>query len=243
MDTIDTSVLGGKVKVKQPTTGGLRVTMDTIFVAAACPARPGDHIADFGAGTGAAGLCVAVRESMVKITFVEIQPDYADLCLENAALNGVGAESVCCDVRALKKKKFDHIVCNPPYLAEGTHYVSPDPKRQKALGVQTGEAQLADWIAAAARNLKDKGSLSLIHRADALDDVLMALRAHKFGAIEIWPLHPYADKDASRIVVRGYLRRKTLLKLHPAIVLHDKGVKEKYSETAERILLENKMLT
>lgn len=235
METIDTCVLGGRVKVKQPVAGGLRVTMDTIFVAAACPAKPGERIADFGAGTGAAGLCVAVRVGDVHVTFVEIQPDYADLCLENAALNAVAAEAVCGDVRTLSKHSFDHIVCNPPYLEEGTHYVSPDPKRQKAVGNEAGDAALDDWVAAAARSLKDKGSLSLIHRADALDGILVALIAHKFGAIEIWPLQPFAGKDANRVVVRACLKRKTKLKLHPPVILHTEHP-QKYSDEAETFL-------
>lgn len=241
MQTIDTCVLDGRVKVKQPVTGGLRVTMDTIFVAAACPVKSGERIADFGAGTGAAGLCVVVRVGNTHLTSVEIQEEYAQLCLENARLNAVEAESLCLDIRDLKVERFDHIVCNPPYLEEGTHYVSPDPKRQKALGMETGDAHLRDWIAAAARNLKPKGSLSLIHRADALDDILIGLREYEFGAVEIWPLQPFADRDANRVVVRAYYKRKTKLKLHPALVLHTDHA-QKYSDQAEEILSSAKAL-
>ncbi len=241
METIDTAVLGGRVKVLQPATGGLRVTMDTIFASAACPAKGGERIADFGAGTGAVGLCVAVRVGGLHVTFVEIQKDYADLCQKNAVLNAADSEALCADIRDIKGHKFDHIVCNPPYLEEGTHYVSPDPKRQKAVGVDAGDASLADWIAAAARNLKDKGTLSLIHRADVLEDILGALVAHQFGAIEIWPLQPFAEKDANRVVVRAALKRKSRLKLHPAIVLHTVHA-QKYSDAAEKILTDAQTL-
>lgn len=233
METIDTTVLDGRVTLKQPQGGGLRVTMDTIFVAAACPARSGETIADFGAGTGGAGLCVAVRVGGVHVSFVEIQPDFMRLSLDNAALNGIEADGFAEDVRT-HKGQYDHIVCNPPYLDEGTHYASPDPVRQKALGQVTGDAALADWVAAAARCLKDKGSLSLIHRADALDAVLSALGAHKFGAVEIWPLQPFPGQDAHRIVVRARLRRRTKLILHPMIPIHE--VHETYMPQALAIL-------
>lgn len=239
METIDTTILGGRVKVKQPAQGGLRVTMDTVFVAAACPAKPGDHIGDLGAGTGAAGLCVAARVGNVKLGFVEIQADFAALALQNAALNEIEADSATADIRG-HKAQYDHIVCNPPYQDESAHDASPDEKRQKAVGRQGDEATLADWIACASRCLKARGSLSIIHRSDALDDMLIALRAQGFGAIEIWPLAPYANKDATRVVLRAFKGRKTKLKLHPAIVLHE-GV-EKYSAAATEILSHGKAL-
>lgn len=241
METIDTTVLNGKVALKQPKEGGLRVTMDSIFVASACPAEAGEHVADFGAGTGAVGFCVAARVPGVMLTFVEVQQEFADLTLKNARLNNLEIDSVCEDIRA-HEGWYDHIVCNPPYLDEGTYFVSPDPKRQKALGAVKGDATLEDWVAAAARCLKEKGSFSIIHRADALDKILVYLNAYRFGAIEIWPLQPYDDKDASRVVVRAYLGRKTKMVLHPAIVLHTGVEGEKYSPAADRILLEMEAL-
>lgn len=237
METIDTSVLGGRVAVKQPKEGGLRVTMDTIFVAAACPAEVGDHVADIGAGTGAAGLCVAARVGQIGLTFVEVQQDFTDLALKNARLNNIEVDSVCEDIRT-HEGWYDHIVCNPPYLDEGTYWVSPDPKRQKALGATKGDATLEDWVAASARCLKEKGSFSMIHRADSLDKILVYLNAYRFGAIEIWPLQPYEDKDAHRVVVRALLGRKTKMILHPAIVLHTGVEGEKYSARAEGVLSE-----
>lgn len=240
MQTIDTTVLDGRVKVKQPETGGLRVTMDTIFVAAACPARPGERIADFGAGTGAAGLCVAQRVGGVHVSFVEIQPEFAALCAQNAGLNDVPCDTFCDDIR-LHKNRYDHIVCNPPYLDEGTHYASPDAARRKAVGQVEGDAKLDDWIAAAARCVKDRGTLSMINRADMLDAILASLSAHKFGAIEIWPLYPYADRDANRVVVRAARLRKTKLVLHPGIVMHTDDAL-KYSVEADAVMLRMKNL-
>ncbi len=240
METFPTFVLNSRVQVRQPVEGGLRVTMDTIFAAAACPAKPGETIADFGAGTGAAGLCVASRVGDVHVSFVEIQEDFAQLALDNAALNNVSAAKFAEDIR-VHKGQYDHIVCNPPYLDEGTHYTSPNAARQKALGQVEGDARLADWVEAAARCLKDRGSFSLIHRADALGDILTALATYKFGAIEVWPLQPYAGQDMHRVVVRARLRRKTPMAIHPAITLHDGH--EKYSEAAKEIMRDGKNLT
>lgn len=239
METVHTTILGGRVQVKQPKAGGLRVTMDTVFVAAACPAKKGESVCDLGAGTGAAGLCVASRVKGVTLAFVEIQPDFAQLAMTNAKLNKAKAESFTQDIRT-HKGQYDHIVCNPPYQDENAHDASPDETRQKAVGRRGDEATLSDWISCASRCLKMRGSLSIIHRADALDDILMELRAHKFGAAEIWPLAPYAGKDATRVVIRAYKGRKTKLKLHAPVVLHEG--KEKYSKAADKILTLGEML-
>jgi tRNA1(Val) A37 N6-methylase TrmN6 len=235
METIDTTILAGRVRLKQPKEGGLRVTIDSVFCAAACPAKPGERVCDLGAGTGVVGLCVAARVGNIHLTFVELQPDFAELALKNAALNDVQAESFTDDVR-VHKGQYDHIVMNPPYLEDGTYWASPDAKRAKAVGRMEGDADLNDWIACAARCLKDKGSVTIVHRADALAEVLEALHKNRFGAVEIWPLHSYADSAANRIVVRALLGRRTKLVLHPQFVLHTGVAGEKYSAEAEDVL-------
>ncbi len=51
-ETVD-DFLGGKVKLIQPE-GGYRVSMDTVILAAAVPAKKGDLIIEGGVGTGGA---------------------------------------------------------------------------------------------------------------------------------------------------------------------------------------------
>lgn len=238
MELIETTVLNGQVTIFQPVKGGLRVTIDSIFCASACPAKSGETICDLGAGTGVVGLCAGFKAGKdAHLTFVEVQQDYSDLCLKNAFENRIEADSICADVRAFKTAdKIDHVVCNPPYLEMDNHFKSPDVARQKALGEEENGAVLNDWISCAERILKHKGSLSLIHRADALDDILILLKRYKFGAIEAWPLYPYADKPAHRIIIRAYLGRKTKLTLHHGIIMHPSEGNEKYTDKAQAVL-------
>jgi tRNA1(Val) A37 N6-methylase TrmN6 len=63
----------------------------------------------------------------------------------------------------------------------------------------------------------------MIHRAAALPEVLEAVRAAFFGDLRIVPVHPYADKPASRIVVRGRKGSRGDPQLMPGLVLHDAG--------------------
>ena len=50
-------------------------------------ARPGDRVADFGAGVGAAGLAVARRVAGIDLVLVEIDAALAGLARANADAN------------------------------------------------------------------------------------------------------------------------------------------------------------
>src|SRR6202049_2234336 len=76
--------LGGQLRLRQPRSGH-RAGHDAMLLAAATPARSGDHVVDLGAGVGAAGLAVAKRVAGVNLSLVEIDAALADLARGNAA--------------------------------------------------------------------------------------------------------------------------------------------------------------
>src|SRR5262245_57307531 len=84
------AVLGGKLRLKQPS-GGHRVGHDAILLAAACSAHAGERVVDLGAGVGAAGLALAYRIDGAKVVLVEVDAALAALAAENAQLNGRSA--------------------------------------------------------------------------------------------------------------------------------------------------------
>jgi len=223
-NTDESTVLGGRVRLLQFKTG-LRAGLDAVMVAAAAPAKPGEHVLDAGCGTGAAGLCVMARVENTQLTGIDIQADLIMLAAQNVTLNGWQAQFLIGDVRdkaRLPYNHFDHAVCNPPYNEQGTWYDTPDPVRSKQLGNQAGDARLADWIDCLHRSLKAQGSLSLIHRADHADKIIQALGT-RFGGLELWPLHPHEGEVASRIVIRALKNRKTPVKIYPGVILHEVG--------------------
>ena len=237
------ALLGGCVRLLQPRSG-LRATTDTVFLAAACPvqneaARGGKsaRILDLGCGTGAAGLCVLARAPSITLTGVDFQPDLIDLAGRNAALNGFESRTsfVCCDIRAFEtSERFDHVLCNPPYLEAGAHTRSPHTSKAAACGPgEKTDASLKDWIDAAFRLLHPHGTLTLIHRTEALDRIIQAL-GKRFGALEIIPLWPRAGQAALRTLVRAHPNRRTGLILHPGFVMHNPD--GSYAIDADRIL-------
>lgn len=215
---------------------GFKPGLDSVFLAAACPAEKKQHILDMGCGVGTAGLCVLKRVPGAKLIGVDFQGDHVDLAQENAVLNKMDERSgfLVSDIKEYQaNERFDHIICNPPFLETGAHLVSPSEKRARAMGHLEEDFDISVWINAGHRNLKSGGSLTMVHRADMIDKVILAM-GKKFGALDIIPLWPKEGRDARRVIIRAIKDRKTPATLHAGIVLHeDHGV---YTDAAQTIL-------
>ena len=100
----------------------------------------------------------------------------------------------------LSGDSVDRVLMNPPFHDARRQNVSPDPRRRLAHVGAPG--LLARWVDTAAWLLKSRGVLTLIWRADGLDDVLGALRP-VFGDIAVLPVLPRAGAPAIRVLVRA----------------------------------------
>ena len=172
--TLD-AFLGGRISLRQPRRG-YRAATDPVFLAAACPAKPGQSVLELGCGVGAASLCLAARVPGLRLIGVERQADYAALARENAARAGAEMVVVEADLAALpadlRQMAFDHVLANPPYFPPGEGTGADDPGREAA---NREETPLAQWIAIARARLRPGGWLTLIHLAERLPDCLSAL--------------------------------------------------------------------
>lgn len=223
-------VLNRQVRLLQPP-GGFRTSLDSVMLAAACRAKEGDRVLDMGAGVGGASFCLLARVPNCHVTGVEIQPEYHALAVENIKLNNGNADFICADIHAFESDRFDHIICNPPYLEAGTHTRSPDEGRAASNGHE--KETLSAWVDTAFRLLKSNGSLTIIHRADMMDKIILAM-GKRFGAIEIIPLWPRQEEDAKRVIIRAIKDRRSPCILYAGIVLHHSD--GTYTAEAENIL-------
>jgi tRNA1(Val) A37 N6-methylase TrmN6 len=223
----DDALLGGRVRLRQPATG-YRAAIDPVLLAAAVPAVAGDSVLDVGAGAGAAALCLARRVEGCRVTGIELDPDLAGLCRENAALNGfddrvaVTQGDLTRPPPSLAAGTFDHVMANPPYLEAARASLSPDPS--KAAASVEGQGDLADWVGFCLAMARPRGSVTLIHRADRLDRILACLGSQA-GAIAVLPLWPklHGGRPAKRVIVQARKGTATPLRLLPGITLHADG--------------------
>ena len=233
LELTEDAFLGGQLCVRQFKSGH-RAGHDAVLLAAATAARPGDRVADFGAGAGIAGLAVARRVAGIELVLVEIDAALADLARGNADANAIHADVMVLDVETdagafaavgLMPDSVDVVLMNPPFNDPARHRASPDTARGTAH--MATATTLAKWIHAARRLLKSKGVLTLIWRADGIAEVLAALD-HGFGSLQILPVHGDAQGPANRILVRATKGGRAPTKIHPALLLNDEpGVPNK----------------
>ncbi len=229
-------VMNKQVELAQPE-DGFRTSIDAVLLAAACPAKEGDNILDLGCGLGSAAFCVLKRAAGTTLTGIDILPEAIELARHNAQLNDMEKRTSfeCIDIRDFEDLSFDHVICNPPFLEAGEHTPSPSPAKATAIGFGEDDMDLKDWVDCAHRCLTGQGSLSMIHRADQIDNIIRAM-GKRFGAIEIIPLWPKAGREAKRVIVRAYKHRKSPASIHPGVILHQEN--GDYTPKAEAILRE-----
>jgi tRNA1(Val) A37 N6-methylase TrmN6 len=236
-DTVDT-LLGGRVALGQPSKG-YRVAIDPVLLAASVPELESGRVLDVGTGVGAAALCYAWRSARAEVVGLELQSRLSEMAKENAARNGLqdDVRFVCGDLlrppSVVAAGGFDHVMANPPYLPSNR----ADPKigDAKAISHVEGEAGLTDWVEFCLRVAAPKGAMTMIHRADRLEEILAALHG-RAGGIVVFPLWPKREVSPKRVIVRARTGSKAPLRISPGLVLHeDDG---EYTKMASEILLD-----
>jgi tRNA1(Val) A37 N6-methylase TrmN6 len=221
-DLTDDTLLGGRVRLRQPR-AGLRAGHDAVLLAAAVPARPGERVLDLGCGSGAVFLCLAARVPEIEIVAVEREPALAALARENAALNGLAARVTVIegDVAdpALRRAlpRCVHGFANPPFWEAGTG----PPAALRGAATHAVEVGLDAWAGCLGAAVGHRGSATLVLPAARFAHGLAALGGAGFGSPALLPLWPRAGVAAKRVLVAARREGRGPGRVLPGLVLHD----------------------
>lgn len=236
--------LGGRFRLSQPKYG-YRAAADPVLLAAACPAKAGDHVLELGCGVGVASLCLGARVEGVALTGLELQPAYADLARYNAQITGIPFDVHVGDLKEIPpalRQSYDHVIANPPYFSQTGGTAARDAGREIA---QREETSIQEWCLAARKRLHPGGWLTMIHSCDRLMDILAALDG--FGAIAVLPLAPREGRAANRVILRARKTSRSPFRLLAPLVMHDgpehDSDRESYTDEVRAILREGAALT
>lgn len=242
-DLTDDAFLDGQLHILQPR-AGYRAGVDAVLLAAAIPAglEPGARVLDLGAGVGTVGLCAARRLAQIHVTLLEALPAMAAMAAENIARNGLLARAriVTGDVTAPGRlleeagcpvEAFQCVVANPPFHVEG--HGTPASGDVKAAAHAMPENALDRWVRAMARHACPGGTAIMVHKAEALGEILAAFSS-RFGALRILPVYPRPGAKAIRVIVSGIKGSRAPLELRDGFVLHESG--QHFTSEAARIL-------
>jgi tRNA1Val (adenine37-N6)-methyltransferase len=214
------TLLGGAVRYAQPQTG-YRTGIEPVFLAAAVPARAGERVLEAGTGAGAGLLCLAHRVAGVAGLGVEIEPDMVRIATANFAANGwrdiaVIAGDICAGPTAAAS--VDHAMANPPWHDDaGTR--PPGALKQRAKMASTG--LISAWIAAMAKALRMRGTLTLVLPPRAVPESLEALAVAGCGSTTLFPLRPKPGREARIVLLQSIKGGRADFRLLPGLVLHD----------------------
>ncbi len=228
----DGFLLGGRVRHAQPVRGH-RTGIEPVLLAASLPARPGQRVLEAGTGSGAALLCLAWRVPGVFGVGLELDPDLAALAARNAAENGFGSVSaLACDVeRFAAAVPFDHAIANPPWHhPAGTR--SADARRE--LARRAAPRLLARWVAALARCLRSRGTITTVTDAASLPVLLAAFEECQCGGAAAFPLWPKAGAAAKLVLLRATKSSRGPFRMLPGLVLHEAD--GRFTHVAEAVL-------
>lgn len=235
-EIIETALLRGKVKLLQPKKG-FHASLDTVFLAAAVPVKDEWKVLDIGCGVGSAGLCILSRNINISLFGIDVQQELVDLALQNAVLNSAEEKCrfFCGDIsseKTIKNNYFNSIFINPPYQESGAHTKSPNKIKATA---HSSEITLEKWIKYSHSKLKNGGYLTIIHRADRMDDLIDCLVSKKwFSSLVVFPLYSRQGDAAKRIIIRARKERYAPLILKSGMVIHEKD--GRYTAAAEAVL-------
>ena len=114
---------------------------------------------------------------------------------------------------------FDHVLTNPPFYGKGR--ARSAKTENKTLAHIEGSVALPEWLQFCVARAKSKGTVTVIHRADRLGDILTALQKG-CGRLKVIPLWPEVSQSAKRVIVQGVKGDKSPLELTRGLILHEK---------------------
>jgi tRNA1(Val) A37 N6-methylase TrmN6 len=233
--------LGGRLRLRQPAKGH-RAGTDAILLAAAAPAEVSGLVLDIGAGVGAAGLALAKLRPQLTFGLVENDPFAAALARDNLSLNGLVGLGQVYEADVLSAESLSAagllagsarlVITNPPFLDPARARLSSEPGKRAAHAMPAAQPHaLSAWIVACIALLEAGGLFVMIHKPEALPEILAAL-AGRAGALALLPVHAREGEPATRILLRGKKGGRAPLAIAPPLVLH---AGQKFGRTAEAL--------
>lgn len=146
------------------------------------------RVLDLGAGSGCIGLTLVSQRSHLKIVLVDQSLEAIGVARENAKRLGVDAEFLHSDwYSGVGDTRYDMIVANPPYIAEGDPHLASGDLRFEPPAALTGGPDGLDCVrtivAGGLEHLVAGGWLLLEHGYDQAPRVRALFTAAGYGEV------------------------------------------------------------
>lgn len=197
--------------------GLYKFTSDAVILSKFATVKKGDVVADFCSGSGIVSLHLyGLNQALIKeVTLFEMQAPLYEMSKKSIAYNGLDEVFFAknCKVQEIGKEyneKFSLIVCNPPYMAQGTGM--SQEKETIAMCRKEIYLPLEELIKSVSRCLKFGGRIAMCHRADRLSDVIFALKKYNIEPKKLQTVSA-KGKEPYLILIEGVKGGKSGIKI------------------------------
>lgn len=205
---------------------GLTFGTDAYLLAAFIRPSARARAVELGAGTGIISLLLAARNKIRDTVAVELQPEYAELCARNVALNGFADRifTRATDVRVLTPQdvgyEADLVYSNPPYMRTDTGL--PNQSAGKNIARHETAGGIGDFCLAASRLLKHGGTFAVVYRPDRLSDLMVALDRAGLEPKRMTFVCATASASPSMVLIESRKGGGKGLNVTPPLILHER---------------------
>ena len=214
---------------------GYTFTTDAVLLANLITVKDGDRILELGSGSGVVSILLSNKTEAKEIFGVEIQKRLFDMSLESVALNGLDDKihfinADLSDAHSiLGANSFDVVYTNPPYeKADMKGFKS----EEIAICKSEIKTDLNSILSAAKKLLKFQGRFYMVHKAERLTDILVAMRNNGIEPSKLILIRQTPSKEPDRVIVEGRKGGRGKLFIEDFTLLGEDG---SYSEKARSI--------
>ncbi len=197
-----------------------------------------NQVLEVGSGCGIIGILLKKFVSNLDLSLLDIQQENIELIHRNLKQNNIQAEIFHEDFRNFQNnKKFDFIVCNPPFYRDGAH---ESKNMHKNISKFQKYLTLDEFIARSNTLLKPMGVLYFCYEALALDKICLALESKKLKLTKIRFVHTHQNTQARLVLVQARKSVKSPSEiLPPFFVYKNENLSEQMQEIHSRFRLES----
>jgi len=197
---------------------------DAVLVSHFSNAKKHSSIIDLGTGNGIIPLLLYGKFEVERIAGIEIQEEAFLLAKRNVQLNNLEdrISLVNGDIKDIHKYfpigSFDHVISNPPYIKKGTGIINA--KDNLAYARHEILCDLEDILKATRYLLNFKGSFTMVHRPDRLNDILYLMKKHYIEPKRIRFVHSNEKSGANLVLIQGLKDMNPFLTVEKPLIIH-----------------------
>lgn len=198
---------------------------DAVLLADFAAARVGEHVVDFGTGTGILPLLIASRAERTVFDALEIQADMAEMAARSVQMNALMERIRVhhADLRGaaelLGYECADLLVCNPPYGRAGAGLLNPEDT--KALARHETACTLPEIAQSAAKVLRNGGRMCVIFPAPRMLELTDCMRAQRLEPKRMRLVYARADKAPKLLLLECIKNGRPMLHMLPPLLMSE----------------------